>query len=800
MVSSLYRIQMNGEFTFPKVTALIPYFSELGIDGIYCSPIFDFYHSGYDIIDPNRLNPVLGSKEDLEAFFQALKKHGMKCVLDIVPNHMTIQGKNLWWLDVLEKGPSSKYAEFFDINWSSELPELKGKVLLPILGKPYGEALNDIQLVDEFTIRAGSYDLPLRAGSVQQVFGKKISSDKALLHQLLELQFYRLAYWMVATQEINYRRFFNINELIALHMEKQSVFEAYHAWVFELIQAGNVHGLRIDHPDGLYDPEQYFDRLREKTDCLVVVEKILDFKEKLPDNWDVNGTVGYEFLNVVSGLFVQKKNERKFTALYDLYSTGKSFKKIRYERRKVYVLSQMSSEINFLGLLLSKIAETVPTYRDFTRADLTRGCLEVIDNFPVYRTYIHPDAPIAKNDRAYVLLAVKEAKKKKSGLAVSIFDYIQGLLLLEIKIPKQAQDIAVNFLLRFQQLTAPVMAKGLEDSTFYLYNRLISLNEVGGNPHYFGHSKEEFHAFNQDQLAHHPLGLLATSTHDTKFSEDARLRIHAITEFPKEWKELVASLVKRNKKHNHIPDANTEYYMYQMLLALWPATPERLWICLTKVLREAGTHTSWLAINQEYEETVKQFLFKALKPSRQFLQFQKKIAECGMWNSLSSLVLKIGSCGIVDLYQGSEVLNFALMDPDNRNSVDFILRQKALKAMDQLKIFVTARGLNFRKAHADLFLKGDYIPLKSPENVIAFMRELNGKKVIVLVQRFFGKKTTISGSIKLPKSFKDTQVQDVFSEQTITLQNNQINLAKAFKKYPFALLENLNPNEALYEP
>lgn len=848
--SSIYRFQLSQDFGIRSVIDLIPYLFELGLEGIYCSPIFEACSHGYDVTNPCKLNPLLGTPEDFEELCATLQKYGMKHVLDVVPNHMGMRG-NPWWLDVLEKGPTSAFAEFFDVNWTPEKQGLRGKILLPILNQPYGSVLEKrgIQLLwkEGFWVSYADYQLPVcfstysqilerasqvlsdgqekdwleclalsKTGSkeqfvsfyqksqfVQRRFGELLAAlNKKIdfLHELLEKQFYRLAYWVVAGQEINYRRFFNINELIALHIEKEKVLNIHHRWIFDLLESGKVQGLRVDHPDGLYDPRQYFERVRREKPAFIWVEKILDFREPLPEHWDVDGTVGYDYLNVLSGLFIQKKNEQMFTKLYNQFIEQEiDLKEIWYERRKRYINLQMSSEVNYLGQLLDEISDKNRYYRDFTKIDLTRALREIFACFPVYRTYIRPGFEVGKKDREYVSQAVEVAKKRAPEVDVSIFDYIKSLLLQESLLTSQEQDLGYDFILRFQQLTAPVMAKGLEDSTFYIYNRLISLNEVGGSPRHFGFSKAEFHEFNKQKLTHWPRGALASSTHDTKYSEDARLRIHALSEIPKVWESAAKTWKKHNQKYKTkhdgdlFPDLNTEYFIYQMLLGLWPADQERIWRCLNKAIREAGIYTSWHKVNAPYETAVKHFLESLLRPQRtnlfypSFLRIQRKIAEVGLQNSLSALVLKIGSCGVVDIYQGNECVNLALMDPDNRFPVDFALRKKSLKQTKDLKIMVTAKALKFRRENKELFLEGDYIPLKSPENVVAFMRQYRDKQVVIATGRFYSE-GQISGRLNMPKGQSHKLWQDLFTGKKVSLRQGGFDLSEAFEKHPFAIL------------
>lgn len=828
--SSVYHLQVNKAFPLKRVSQLIPYLNDLGIEGIYCSPLYDSFDHTYAVTNPNRLNPDLGTPVDFEDFCRLLKRFGLKLVLDVVPNHMGIKGdKNLWWLDVLEKGPTSPYAPFFDINWRTEKEEMADKVLLPILNRPYGHVLErgELRLIwkEGFFIHYFDYLLPICHASYPQILrrgafrgmGKDelcrlyqksqslkrhiqglltaFNRDSNLLHELLEKQFYRLSFWVVAGQEINYRRFFNINDLVAIHIEKEKVLEAHHRWIFELIARNHVQGLRIDHPDGLYDPTQYFERIRQKKPGFIWVEKILRRGEDLPAKWNVDGTVGYDFLNVLSGLFIQKENEQLLTEIYHQFVQGEVvFEAVHYERRKRYILLHMASEINFLGGFLDELSEKNRYFRDFTRADLTRACLEIIACFPVYRTYIRPGVQMRKTDRDYVITAVEQGKTKAPEVDGSVFNYIRGVLLLEHEFSLLEKELSIDFLLRFQQLTAPVMAKGLEDSTCFIYNRLISLNEVGNSPYDFGCTKEGFHTFNRKKLSSWPLGALTSSTQDSKYSEDARLRLHVLSELPSTWRSLVFALKKRHARFltpfegKLWPEPNTQYFLYQMMLILGPDDPERLWRCLNKAIREAGTHTSWRCINAPYESAVRKFLNAVLKnPGKKFLSLHKKIADLGHLNSLSALVLKLGSCGIVDIYQGDELYNLSLVDPDNRRAVNFAKRKKELSRMKDLKIRITAEGLRLRRAHKDLFLKGAYLPLKTPDHVIAFARVWEKQEVIFLACRFFSG-VHKNGHVTLPKRMRQKMFRNLLTGKEVTVRHGRLLLSEVFTPWTFAIL------------
>lgn len=794
--SSVYRLQLNEAFALKQALDLLPYLDTLGIEGVYCSPLFESASAnGYDIVNPNQINPLIGTLEEFDRFCEELKRRDMKLLLDIVPNHMGIKGKNnYWWLDVLEKGPNSPYAVFFDIEWNSIKPELKNKILLPILGAPYGQVLvnREIKLKaenDRFWITYGDFQLPVAKECYSFIEEGGSFENSDTLHTLLEQQHYRLAYWAVAGQEINYRRFFNINELVALHIENKDVLNAHHNWVFKLVEEGRVQGLRIDHPDGLYDPVIYFERLQEHHPAFIVVEKILDGDEALPENWKVSGTVGYEYLNCLNGLFVQKNNESQISKIYDAFAGQKTdFDLLLYEKKKRFIYHNMGSESTTLGWKLDRLSELDRYYRDLTRIELTLALREIIACFPVYRTYIREGEEIDKRDRDYMIQAIEKAKTKTPEISPLFYDYIEKICLLELK---EGGD----FVMLLQQLTGQVMAKGLEDSAFYVFNRLLSLNEVGGNPKTFGVSKALFHHYNQEKREKWPLGLLTASTQDTKRSEDARMRLNVLSEIPEKWGESLFSW-----SQGKLLDANTEYAIYQMLLAVWPDDPneamtpgffERVWTCVLKAIREAGVQTSWHMQNQEYEEKVKKFLISLFSSSNfasSFLPFQKEISHFGKLNSLSALILRSGGCGIVDLYQGDETWNYSLMDPDNRRAVDYT--KPATK-----KFEITKKVLRFRRRYKELFLEGEYLPLgvqgPSSENVIAYLRKKDEAYALVVAGRFFTECPTWEGMTLLsPEAVKEWK--DLFTEQTVhARKKGELLASEIFSQNAFAILTNL---------
>ncbi len=594
------------------------------------------------------------------------------------------------------------------------------------------------------------------------------------LDALIEEQTYRLCFWRVAAEEINYRRFFDITELAAVRMEDPNVFMETHRLLLRLLREGKIQGLRIDHPDGLRDPARYFRVLQEH--CLhalgtepadgqfyVVIEKILLGAERLRSDWPVSGTTGYEFMNLLNGLFVARHNERFFNTIYFrfLRQGTQRFDDLVNSTRKMVMLISLASEVNELAYLLKGIAVSDRRHRDFTLNGLTFVIREVIAALDVYRTYIDPDTgAMSDADRAVIREAVIEAKRRNPRTDPSIFDFV-GETLLE---PGGDAD-RLRFIARFQQSTGPVMAKGAEDTAFYQYNRLISLNEVGGDPDQFGCSLTAFHRTNQDRLREWPASLLGTSTHDTKRSEDVRARINVLSELPREWRSALTRWTRLNGRKKVLvegraaPDRNEEYLLYQTLLGAWPATgpdaefARRIDEFALKALKEAKVHTSWITPNTAYEEAVLQWLHAVLDPSdsRAFLddfaELQRKVAFFGVFNSLSQTLLKLGSPGVADIYQGNELWDLSLVDPDNRRPVDFGLRKRQLGKLHgdlleqrddgRLKMLVTHRVLCLRRETPGLFVGGGYTPLRTGgrahkhQHVCAFARSAEARTLVV---------------------------------------------------------------------
>jgi (1->4)-alpha-D-glucan 1-alpha-D-glucosylmutase len=984
--SATYRLQFNANFTFRDACDLVPYLDALGITDCYASPVLQARvgsQHGYDICDHGRLNPELGGEKDFDVFSNALCAHRMGLMLDMVPNHMGIaDAGNAWWMDVLENGPGSVYARYFDIDWHPVNPDLENKVLLPLLEDQYGRILEagKIRLAFEngaFFLRYFEVKLPIGpctypiilertlagiAGALGEEHGDlcelrsiltalrylpprgELPADKIVernrekevvkrrlailyetssavrsaldtavaalngtvgdprsfdaLDRLIDRQAYRPAYWRVATEEINYRRFFDINELAAVRMEAPEVFESAHRILFRSLAEGKVTGLRIDHPDGLRDPSRYFRQLQESfvlanvhaalpmaqltegvsqtvarcfADALdenpdgptpwplyVVAEKILSEGEALPPDWAVDGTTGYDFLNAVNGLFVDADSRDAFDRIYQQFTRGPSeFRQLVNATKKMFMLVGMASEINALGHELDRIAERNRRYRDFTLNSLTFALREIIACLRVYRTYISGPDGVSLRDRQFLEAAVEEAKRRNPRTPEAIFDFVRDTLLLDNvgDFAESDRPQLVEWAMKFQQLTGPVMAKGVEDTVFYSYNRFVSLNEVGGSPDRYGVSSAAFHQQNAERLERWPHSLLATSTHDTKRSEDVRARLNALSEMATEWETALGRWSRWNSSKKIVvddqpaPDRNDEYLLYQTLLGAWPARPlsadafaafrQRLADYMRKATKEAKVHTSWVNPNQEYDDAVQQFVVRLLPDctDEPFLQdllaFQRKLAFFGYFNSLAQVLLKLSCPGVPDFYQGSEMWNLSLVDPDNRGPVDYRHRREMLidlqRRIDALgsdlrplaiellaivpdgriKLYLIYQALHFRRAHERLFADGAYLPLDASgpkrDHACAFVRSLEEEAVLVVVPRLvvrlanaieqapMGAEVWQTTRLLLPTGLSNCSFRNIFTGEVLTADNHNgtsgLRLSAVLGAFPVALLE-----------
>jgi (1->4)-alpha-D-glucan 1-alpha-D-glucosylmutase len=879
-----YRLQFHAGFRFTDATALIPYLASLGISHVYASPYLRARAGsthGYDIVDYGALNPEIGTLEEYRDFVATLRAHGMGHILDFVPNHMAAGGDdNAWWLDLLTWGEDSHYADYFDVDWRPLRAELRGKVLLPFLGQQYGEVLDAGELRWEyldggFALRYFEHRFPLAPptyalvlvdaepaslGSFAPLFAaldtmpehtsrrdaavslrrllaeteaesarahverldaaRTTSGGKALIERVIDAQHWRPASWKVAAEEINYRRFFDINTLAAIRMENANCFGDVHRLVFELIARGDVDGLRIDHVDGLFDPIGYCDLLHSRAELLgqpvyLVIEKILAPNQELLARWRVDGTTGYEFMNAVTGLAIDGRNERAFDRVYQRFTRDAlPFGEVAYTAKKFVLETALSAELNVLVLRLDRIAQRDPHTRDFTLGALRRALLETIAAFPIYRTYV-TGAAVEPADRLYIERAIAAARSRDASNEGSDYAFLRRVLLAEHD-DDAVRERYVEFAMRFQQLTAPVTAKGVEDTAFYRSVRLAALNEVGGDPAQFGTPVELFHRQNTRRAAHHPHALLATATHDMKRGEDVRARLAVISEAPDQWRQALARWSRLNRKHRGVVTPLAEYVVYQTILGAWPtellaeeldadalvAFTERIVAYTVKASREAKLRTSWTNPDDVYERALEEFVRAILDPDRSstFLESlargARSLAATGMTNGLAQAVLKATAPGVPDTYQGTELWDLSLVDPDNRRPVDFIARTAALAAIDaalatgtpretlardllatwpdgRIKLYVLATLLRLRAASA--WPDDAYTPLEvtgeRAEHVVAYAR---GDAIVIvprLVRTLSGETPPLGdvwGNTSLVVEAGPTRYRDVLTDRVVS--------------------------------
>jgi (1->4)-alpha-D-glucan 1-alpha-D-glucosylmutase len=660
-----------------------------------------------------------------------------------------------------------------------------------------------------------------------------------LLDNLLSEQFYRLSFWKVGTEEINYRRFFTVNQLISVKAENLKVFNKTHELIAKLVLEKKITGVRIDHIDGLYDPAEYLIRLKEKLgDVYITVEKILELTEHLPEKWQIQGTSGYEFLNYVNSIFCCLEQKSKINQIYVRFTglTAK-YEDLIYEKKALILRENLAGDLDNLAQVLKRISALTREGSDFTIYGLKRALFEVLVLLPVYRTYTDSEG-ISEVDKIYVREAIKKAKKKISLLANEV-DFIDKVLFLEYAQinDQQLREEWLNFVMRSQQLTGPLMAKGVEDTLLYVYNRLLSLNEVGGNPSNFGISLDLFDQFNLNKVKNWPQGMNATATHDTKRGEDVRARLNVLSEIPKEWRKQLNEWRKINQgyKQNDIPDANDEYFLYQTLLGAFPFEdselsdfPTRIKDYILKAVREAKVHSDWLRPDEEYEQAFFSFIDKILDPkestfSEKFQPFQSQVAEYGVYNSLAQVLIKNTAPGVPDVYQGAELWELSLVDPDNRRPVDYQkrmtflaeIKQKstrnilplikeliAAKENGKIKLFLTHQLLKARKKHSKVFQQGDYQPIevtgKYQNHVVAFARSYGKNTLITIAPRF------LTGIIKpgqLPlgiEVWEDTYLNladknwhNAIDNQTIKAKAN-LAVGEILQNFPVALIISQN--------
>jgi (1->4)-alpha-D-glucan 1-alpha-D-glucosylmutase len=1040
--TSTYRLQLHAGFTLHDAAAIVPYLDELGISHVYCSPYLRAKTGsthGYDLCDHNQINPELGCEAAYRAFVARLQEHGMGHILDMVPNHMAASTQNPWWYDVLENGPNSPYAHFFDIDWQPIKPELADKILLPILGQQYGEVLEERQLQIEF--REGAFllryfdnELPLGPKSIVPLLEDHLGDLRselgpehpelielesivtALVHlppqtardlasvrerqrekevvkrrlrdltafsepiqrhieqniaryngkendstsidamdRLLDAQAYRLSHWRAAFDEINYRRFFDINELAAISMEAPEVFWRSHNLVRSLLAEGSLSGLRIDHIDGLFDPERYLLRLQwayladlgqlvfkrlcaeaaaalqaaeaanesapvtnhtnadwhqvapevlkllceqsglpppgpedlrailgpetvvdvpqtEATEprtapsmpaaqpLYVLTEKILGPDEPLPETWPIAGTTGYDFLTTLNGLFVQPLGWEEMVRGYKRFTDmDAAYEEVVQECKRLILRVAMSSELLMLAHRLNRISEQHRRSRDLTLNMLRLAAREVLVLFPVYRVYPSKEG-VSDRDRRFVDLAVAKARRQNPAFDAAAWDFLRNVLLLVHPSGLTPAAIAERELLagRFQQVTSPVMAKGVEDTAFYVWVPLGSVNEVGGDPRRPTTLSKQFHDHNLERVARYRQAMLATTTHDTKRTEDVRARLNVLSEIPREWRNAVQRFSRLNKRWRRevdgeaAPTPKDEYLYYQSLLGIWPLQApnsaqreeliRRLQAYMEKATHEAKQRTSWINPNPPYEEAVRDFVRQTLRdsPQNRFVAemqaFHERILDAGQYNGLAQLVLKLLSPGVPDIYQGQELWDFSLVDPDNRRPVDFEVRRKALAEIGAesfqassfaspplrdplLKLLVSQRLLQLRRRSAHLWGAGDYVPLETAgllaEHAVAFgwrNAETHQLELVAAVPRFVQKlieaerasgARTASSLCVLPASAwegtfvvlpagTNVPVRNVFTGQCTTLAEPALPMGVLLGEFPVGVLEMCN--------
>ncbi|WP_191487012.1 malto-oligosyltrehalose synthase [Pseudomonas sp. FEN] len=900
------RLQFHKDFSLDAAIPLVPYFARLGISHLYASPLLtarDGSLHGYDVVDPTRVNPQLGGEPALRRLVRTLRQHDMGLILDIVSNHMAVGGAdNPWWLDLLEWGRLSPYGEFFDIQWHSPDPLLEGQLLMPFLDNDYGVALQEGSIPLCFDAEHGSFhvehyqhrfpicprdyaqilanipQLETLAGHFKalnslpdayaqaQVLRAELAQRRDLheaieqslarydsrqpeglqrLHWLLERQHYRLASWRTAADDINWRRFFDVNELGGLRVERPAVFEATHQKIFQLIEEGLVDGLRIDHIDGLADPRGYCRKLRRRVDRLapgrhlpIYVEKILGQGETLHPDWQVDGTTGYEFMDQLSLLQHDPRGEPPLTELWTRLSErpGEFAEEARLARQQI-LAGSLAGDCESVAQALLQVARDDLMSRDLTLGALRRALQALIVHYPVYRTYINALGRPTQ-DEAFFQQALAGARTTLGEADWPVLEYLQQWLggqPWRERALGRPRKLLKHACVRFQQLTSPTAAKAVEDTAFYRSAVLLSRNDVGFCAERFSAPVEEFHATNRQRLESFPDNLLTSATHDHKRGEDSRARLAVLSEYAPWYVEQVQrfrELAQALRGDPLAPSAADELILYQALLGSWPLTlssddapglrdyAERLWQWQCKALREAKLNSSWNAPNDAYEQACRDFLEALLtRPvglalRSALLAAVEKIAPAGALNSLAQCLLRMTVPGVPDLYQGNEFWDFSLVDPDNRRPVDFAARQRALEhpassqglltdwRSGRLKQALIARTLAVRAEHGRVFSRGDYQPLEvlgeQAEHVLAFMRSASTQRVIVIVPRQAARllahahlprvQAPVWGDtrVKLPFAAPDCKLKGLFSMCAVT-PHSELMVGAALGDFPVNL-------------
>jgi (1->4)-alpha-D-glucan 1-alpha-D-glucosylmutase len=858
------RLQLHRGFTFSDATRLVPYLASLGISHLYASPILAARPGsmhGYDVVDPTRVNPELGGETDLRSLVDALRAAGLGIIVDIVPNHMAAGGmENVWWGDVLQHGQASRYASFFDIDWNSADPALRGKVLAPFLGEPYGDTLRAGAITvarDDNgapAIRYFDHRFPIRgedhaeiAAASPHAFDPVTEAGRARLHALLERQHYRLAWWRIAGDEINWRRFFEINSLAALRVEDEAVFDATHVTLFRLYAEGLIDGVRVDHVDGLADPPGYCRRLRARLQALaalrpasapsgpawILVEKILGPGERLPDDWQVDGTSGYDFMDDANALLHDPAGEAPLRELWvSVSGRPADFAIEEATARRDLLERSFASQLEAATAALHRIARMRVETRDVSFAAIRRALIALLAHFPVYRSY-GCDRRSAADDAVFaraVAGAVADCRAADRAVVLLLDRWLGGE-----SGDGRDREARCTAAVRFQQLSAPLAAKAVEDTAFYRYGVLLSRNEVGADITQSSMSVEEFHTRCLARQEHFPHAMLTTATHDHKRGEDVRARLAVLSEMSEEWAASVRRWLTLNASHRRVanrpsPSPGDEAMLYQMIVSAWPTQldvtdavglrdfTERLAGWQFKALREAKLATDWIAPNLDYEDAARSFLYTIMAGQSGFLaeaaDFARRIGPAGAVNGLTQTLLNLTVPGIPDFYQGTEFWDQSLVDPDNRRPVDFVRRVDALNAAGKpqdlavhwrdgrVKQALIQRVLALRHAMPELFARGAYRPLDVAgplaAHVIAFLRSHEGAHCLIVAPRLPAKLLGGDDSIivpptvwhdtvlRLPKVLAGRKLRDAVGDAGS--QQDTASLSHILGKFPVALL------------
>jgi (1->4)-alpha-D-glucan 1-alpha-D-glucosylmutase len=827
--SASYRLQLRGGMTFARAAALAPQFADLGISHLYLSPIFEAVPGsshGYDVVDNTAIAAELGGEAGFKVLADALRRHGIGLIIDFVPNHMAASPHNPWWRDVLEWGAAARYAQHFDIDWSAP------RLVLPVLARGYGRVLERGELDLTFDAATGTISLkyadlalpltpPSYTDALRRATDRDVSelaqrfaaatpetapplkaalaaaarapataallarglnetqTDRRALHALHERQVWRLIHWRAAREALTHRRFFEISDLVGLKVELRQVFEDVHARVIGLAKDGSVHGLRLDHIDGLADPKGYLARLRTAAGCeepfYLLVEKILGRNEALPEDWPVAGTTGYEFIRALAGLLVDPRGETGLSEAYQRFiGESSDYQALIKDIKRRTLTHSLASELRALTHMAHGLAIRHSATRDLGADTLRSAVVELASALPVYRTYVMASGPGA-TDRSMLEAAARAAKATRQVEDEEALDCVQHLAATDVA--AEDRTAALQFAIRFQQTSAALMAKAVEDTAFYRYNRLLALNEVGGEPGVFGAPIDAFHQVMIERSKRQPQGLSATATHDTKRGEDARARLYALSEMPEAWKVAAGRwreqnlALKREVRGRLVPDPEAEWAFYQALTGAWPldldaadanglaAFADRMVQFALKAAREAKLHTSWTAPDPDHEHALERFVRGTLDPNtssaflQHFLGAVRPIFIAGALNALTQTLVKLGAPGVPDVYQGTELWDFSMVDPDNRRSVDFQRISRLAARIDRrdapalvhdwrsgaIKLHLLKTGLGLRAQRPALFSAGAYVPLGASgdyrHGVIAFARVLGEEAAVVVAPR-----------------------------------------------------------------